>query len=108
MYAITNWIQVGYVCVVALVIVIDAVGMLNNKLRKCNIYMVLWSSNNTIISYLPNFLFLLSTGTLTFRWKEYGELTHYQADSTSILFLFCHSRWLLRLGSSKKSFKWSI
>ena len=38
-----------------------------------------------------------SVATLTFRWKEYGELTHGQTDATSILFLLCRSRWTLRV-----------
>ena len=32
-----------------------------------------------------------------FRWKEYGEITHQQADATSILFVFAESRWAWRL-----------
>ena len=31
------------------------------------------------------------------RWKEYGEITHQQADATSILFLFAKSRWSWRV-----------
>ena len=41
-----------------------------------------------------------SVGTITFRWKEYGEITHNQADATSVLFLFVKSRWGWRLASS--------
>ncbi len=33
-----------------------------------------------------------SVATLTFRWKEYGELTHGQTDATSIVFFLCPSR----------------
>ena len=33
-----------------------------------------------------------SVATLTFRWKEYGELTHGQTDATSIVFFLCKSR----------------
>ena len=33
-----------------------------------------------------------SVATVTFRWKEYGELTHGQTDATSIVFLLCPSR----------------
>lgn len=37
-----------------------------------------------------------SIATVTFRWKEYGELTHRHTDATSILFLISKSRWNLR------------
>ena len=38
-----------------------------------------------------------SVATVTFRWKEYGELTHRHTDATSALFLISKSRWKLRL-----------
>ena len=38
-----------------------------------------------------------SVATVTFRWKEYGELTHRHTDATSALFLLSKSRWKLRL-----------
>ncbi|XP_040574191.1 uncharacterized protein [Lepeophtheirus salmonis] len=38
-----------------------------------------------------------SIATVTFRWKEYGELCQSQTDATSIVFLFCESRWAWRL-----------
>ena len=38
-----------------------------------------------------------SVATISFRWKEYGEITHQQADATSILFVFAKSRWAWRL-----------
>jgi hypothetical protein len=31
-------------------------------------------------------------GTVTFRWKEYGEMTHAQTDATSVIFFLCKSR----------------
>lgn len=40
-----------------------------------------------------------SVGTVTFRWKEYGELTHNHTDATSVLFLAVDSRWAWRLAS---------
>ena len=38
-----------------------------------------------------------SVATVTFRWREYGELTHRHTDATSAIFLFGESRWKLRL-----------
>ena len=38
-----------------------------------------------------------SLATVTFRWREYGELTHRHTDATSVIFLFGESRWKLRL-----------
>ena len=38
-----------------------------------------------------------SVATVTFRWREYGELTHRHTDATSVLFLLSKSRWKLRL-----------
>ena len=38
-----------------------------------------------------------SVATVTFRWREYGELTHRHTDATSALFLLSKSRWKLRL-----------
>ena len=38
-----------------------------------------------------------SVATVTFRWREYGELTHRHTDATSIIFLLGNSRWWLRL-----------
>ena len=38
-----------------------------------------------------------SVATITFRWREYGELTHRHTDATSALFLLSKSRWKLRL-----------
>ncbi len=35
-------------------------------------------------------------GTVTFCWKEYGELSHDPADATSIIFSICPSRYLFR------------
>ena len=37
-----------------------------------------------------------SVATVTFRWKEYGELTHRHTDATSIIFVISKSRWKLR------------
>ena len=55
-YAASGWLQVSYLCVVAIVTMIDAIG------------------------------------TVTFRWKEYGEMTHSQSDATSVIFFLCKSR----------------
>ena len=41
-----------------------------------------------------------SVATVTFRWREYGELTHRHTDATSVLFLVSKSRWKLRLLTS--------
>ena len=41
-----------------------------------------------------------AVGTVTFRWREYGELTHRHTDATSIIFLLGDSRWALRLLAS--------
>ena len=38
-----------------------------------------------------------SVATVTFRWKEYGELAFRHTDATSVLFLVSKSRWKLRL-----------
>lgn len=43
------------------------------------------------------FIIVDSVATLTFRWKEYGELTHRHTDATSVLFLVSKSRWKMRL-----------
>ena len=42
------------------------------------------------------FVIIDSIGTVTFRWKEYGELTHRHTDATSIMFLVSKSRWKQR------------
>ena len=42
------------------------------------------------------FVMVDSVATVTFRWKEYGELTHRHTDATSIIFLISKSRWKLR------------
>ena len=42
------------------------------------------------------FVTIDSIGTVTFRWKEYGELTHRHTDATSIMFLVSKSRWKQR------------
>ena len=39
------------------------------------------------------FVIIDSIATMTFRWKEYGELTHKHTDATSIVFLASKSRW---------------
>ncbi len=44
-------------------------------------------------------ILLDSVATRTFRWKEYGELTHCQTDASSVLFLLFESRWSFRLAS---------
>ena len=95
---ITGYIQFFYVSVVALVLIVDAVGMYKNIKMNMKSFLTIFFLLNCYI------LFIFSTGTLTFRWKEYGELTHYQADSTSIVFLFTHSRWLLRVTIGKYIF----
>ena len=43
-----------------------------------------------------SFVIIDSIGTVTFRWKEYGELTHRHTDATSIMFLVSKSRWKQR------------
>ena len=43
------------------------------------------------------FVIIDSVATVTFRWKEYGELSFRHTDATSILFLVSKSRWKLRL-----------
>jgi hypothetical protein len=43
------------------------------------------------------FVIIDSIGTMTFRWKEYGELTHRHTDATSIMFLVSKSRWKQRI-----------
>jgi len=55
-YAASGWLQVTYLCIVAVVTMIDAIA------------------------------------TVTFRWKEYGEMTHSQSDATSVIFFLCKSR----------------
>ena len=42
------------------------------------------------------FIIIDSIATVTFRWKEYGELTHRHTDATSVVFLVSKSRWNLR------------
>ena len=42
------------------------------------------------------FVIIDSIATVTFRWKEHGELTHRHTDATSILFLVSKSRWKQR------------
>eukprot|EP00092_Neocalanus_flemingeri_P001559 GFUD01001661.1.p1 GENE.GFUD01001661.1~~GFUD01001661.1.p1 ORF type:complete len:1153 (-),score=202.90 GFUD01001661.1:50-3508(-) len=42
------------------------------------------------------FVIIDSVATVTFRWKEYGELTHRHTDATSIIFLISKSRWKMR------------
>ena len=42
------------------------------------------------------FVIIDSIATMTFRWKEYGELTHRHTDATSIMFLVSKSRWKQR------------
>jgi hypothetical protein len=46
------------------------------------------------------FVIIDSIGTVTFRWKEYGELTHRHTDATSIMFLVSKSRWKQRFLSA--------
>ncbi|XP_023340051.1 uncharacterized protein LOC111710221 [Eurytemora carolleeae] len=43
------------------------------------------------------YIIIDNIATMTFRWKEYGELTHRHTDATSVLFLFCKARWKMRL-----------
>ena len=43
------------------------------------------------------FVIIDSVATVTFRWKEYGELSFRHTDATSVLFLLSKSRWKLRL-----------
>ena len=40
-----------------------------------------------------------SIGTISFSWREYGELSSLHTDATSIIFIFCQSRWIFRIGS---------
>ena len=57
-------------------------------------------SSLVILAYLlvtAIFVIIDSVATVTFRWKEYGELTHRHTDATSVLFLVSKSRWKLRL-----------
>ena len=57
-------------------------------------------SSLVILTYLlvtAVFVIIDSVATVTFRWKEYGELTHRHTDATSALFLVSKSRWKLRL-----------
>merc|ERR1712062_542421 len=41
----------------------------------------------------------LSKGTVSFCWREYGELSTLHTDATSIVFLATSNRWILRIGS---------
>ena len=43
------------------------------------------------------FVIIDSVATVTFRWKEYGELSFRHTDATPVLFLLSKSRWKLRL-----------
>ena len=55
----------------------------------------------------PNFCFISSKfvfippsiGTISFCWREYGELSTLHTDATSIIFVICESRWIFRIVS---------
>ena len=51
------------------------------------------------LSILALLVYIDSVGTISFYWREYGELSCLHTDATSIIFVFCTSRWQFRIGS---------
>lgn len=51
------------------------------------------------LAFFALLMYIDSIGTVSFCWREYGELSSLHTDSTSIIFLLCSNRWLFRFGS---------
>ena len=51
------------------------------------------------LSFVTLLIAIDSIGTVSFCWREYGELSSLHTDATSIIFILCSNRWIFRLGS---------
>lgn len=51
------------------------------------------------LSFLSILVYIDNIGTVSFCWREYGELSSLHTDATSSIFILCSNRWLFRLGS---------
>ena len=51
------------------------------------------------LSFVTLLMAIDSIGTVSFCWREYGELSSLHTDATSIIFILCSNRWVFRLGS---------
>jgi hypothetical protein len=51
------------------------------------------------LTVLALIIYVDSIGTVSFCWREYGELSSLHTDATSIIFILCSNRWLFRIGS---------
>ena len=45
-------------------------------------------------------VYIDNIGTVSFCWREYGELSALHTDATSIIFVLCSNRWVFRLATS--------
>lgn len=52
------------------------------------------------LSFLCILVYIDNIGTVSFCWREYGELSSLHTDATSSIFILCSNRWLFRLGSA--------
>ena len=51
------------------------------------------------LAFLALVICVDSIGTVSFCWREYGELSCLHTDATSVIFILCSNRWIFRLGS---------
>ena len=51
------------------------------------------------LSFVALLIAIDSIGTVSFCWREYGELSSLHTDATSAIFILCSNRWIFRLGS---------
>ena len=52
------------------------------------------------LSFLALLVYIDCIGTISFCWREYGELSTLNTDATSVVFLVTSNRWVLRIGAS--------
>ena len=52
------------------------------------------------LSLMALLVYIDSIGTISFCWREYGELSALHTDATSIIFILCSNRWVFRLATS--------
>ena len=51
------------------------------------------------LSFVTLLIAIDSIGTVSFCWREYGELSSLHTDATSVIYILCSNRWIFRLGS---------
>jgi len=83
------------------VIFILVSAVMNEEIWKYNAKQnILISVQLVFLALLALLVYIDSIGTISFCWREYGELSSLHTDGTSIIFLLCSNRWVFRLATS--------